>query len=758
MKARVRRCSLMGLLLVWCVLLGISSLASGLPYGRHYEMVSPPYKAGYGVQQIEAVAAGGRLEGERVTFGSLGLFNGEPSSGLSDLYDARRGASGWLTGPLGVPVSVSPATTMSDLSPSLEVGLYIALPGTNAGAAEADGLQGEFWLHHLEMPDLAEYFQLAGMPLKRLDGKPFIFTGSVASSRDFCHIMFYTTGTQALLLEALGTNSFLYELRPGGTVEGCGEEEPSLKLVGVGNVLGPNREPKVLDPYCITFLGASTSSEGTVVNAVAADGSEIFFQANTNLTTPGCDGEFVAPSDPSILFVRLNGEKTVEVSTPIASDCQASAPCHSAKPARAEFVAADETGTHVFFLTAQPLVTSDTDNDKDVYMAKIGCPATKPECAVAQREVTSLVQVSHGSEPAEVQGVAVVSPNGERVYFVAHGVLGGANGNGDVPVSGADNLYMYEVNGAKAGFVADLCSGPERSGEVADLQCPASLTTGGEGGEHAGNDVGLWRGNDHEVQTTDDGRFLVFASYGKLVKGDTDSGRDIYRYDVEAGSLERVSLGEEGYKANGNGEGFSAGLPIENSGGRLMEEHELSSRIMSEDGSRIVFSTREPLSPDAINGLVNAYEWRKEADESGEGHVSLLSSGSDEESITSFGGRGVVMTPSGRDIFFRTVQGLLPQDTDGAEDVYDARLGPGFPPQATGPGECEGEACRGPLTSPVPILIPASASTTPAESAPAARAAPKKKAKKRGERKRKHGVVRHVSVRRRVKNSKGRGG
>ena len=60
------------------------------------------------------------------------------------------------------------------------------------------------------------------------------------------------------------------------------------------------------------------------------------------------------------------------------------------------------------------------------------------------------------------------------------------------------------------------------------------------------------------MQTTGDGGFLVFTSYGQLSAGDTDTAQDVYRYDAESGALDRVSVGEDGYDANGNNDAFNA--------------------------------------------------------------------------------------------------------------------------------------------------------------------------------------------------------
>lgn len=216
------------------------------------------------------------------------------------------------------------------------------------------------------------------------------------------------------------------------------------------------------------------------------------------------------------------------------------------------------------------------------------------------------------------------------------------------------------------------------------------------------------------------------SSYGQLLANDTDDAKDVYRYDVATGTLERVSVGEGGYDANGNCNDAvndcDAAIAYKRLGSRASIQAELESRAISEDGSRIVFTSAAPLSAAVTNGLVNAYEWH-------DGRVSPVSSGSDEEAV-----KDVVITPSGQDVFFVTAQGLLPQDTDGAADVYDARLGAGFPAVPTKEEECAADACRGPLTNPAPLLVPGSVSQAAGENAPAplkakAKARPKKKKK-----------------------------
>jgi hypothetical protein len=235
----------------------------------------------------------------------------------------------------------------------------------------------------------------------------------------------------------------------------------------------------------------------------------------------------------------------------------------------------------------------------------------------------------------------------------------------------------------------------------------------------------LWQDHGGEAQTAGvDGRFLVFSTVAQLAAGDTDAARDVYRYDAATGLLDRVSIGEAGYDANGNDNQFNASIALGHWGeGLVRYQYEMDNRAVSEDGSRIVFRTAGPLSPDATNHLSNVYEWHRAPGWS-EGRVSLVSTGSDLEPV-----EDVVISPEGNDVFFLTSQGLVPQDTDGAADIYDARLGGGFAPVAAERRPCEGDACQGPLTNPAPLLVPGSVSQAPGQNfaapAPAPAARPK---------------------------------
>jgi hypothetical protein len=121
------------------------------------------------------------------------------------------------------------------------------------------------------------------------------------------------------------------------------------------------------------------------------------------------------------------------------------------------------------------------------------------------------------------------------------------------------------------------------------------------------------------------------------------------------------------------------------------------SRYLSDTG-RLFFNSPDHLVAAATSGKENVYEYEPAGAGSCQSStgacVSLLSSGSSGRE-SAF----VEATPSGNDVFLLTAAQLLPEDTDGAFDIYDARVcttgSPCLAPQQTANGGCEGtETCR----------------------------------------------------------------
>lgn len=711
----VRVCALMSFVVLAAAALAASPALALTNPERHYEMVSPPFKDGYGVSAGPILAATG---GEALAFSSQGSFVGQPANNALVGYISRRGTDGWATEPILAPGSVIAGPLANDLTPSL--GRVVQLGTAGPNSQRSSETEGNVALHETGLPDRPEFWNVAGILTHAYSYEKGGVEGYIyeSGSASLCQVLLSTTGAygDALLPEAVGLYTELYQVGLG-----CDGESNGVKLVGVNN------QSHLIHGGCVTGRGGHYYAPGVTdfSNSVSSDGGEVFF------TT--CTKEVGSPEGPSVphqVFVRLGGVRTVEVSRPVGEGCRGGGvadevPCQGAEQrASADFGGASEDGSYVYFTAgladpAEPLVPGEGDASTNLYVARIGCPGGV-SCSVGERVVTSLVQASHDPAlggVAGVLGVVSVSPDGSRAYFVARGDLLAAaqeraleEAGRPLPLAGGANLYEFDDTDGSVAFIGSLCTGALISANAEDVRCPSEKS-----------DALLWGNSiEQEAQTGGPhGEYLVFATRAQLTSGDTNTVRDIYRYDSLTGMLTRVSIGENGFADNGNanvpptnGEEPGSKLPYALGAGgdtHLYEQHRMISRAISEDGSRIVFTSAAPLSSYATSGLANAYEWHEGL---GGGRVSLISGGSSEQPVKF---SQLMMSPSGQDVFFVTTQRLLSQDTDEALDVYDARLGAGFPAASASVQPCSGDACQGPLTNPAPLLVPGSVSQAPGE-------------------------------------------
>jgi hypothetical protein len=128
--------------------------------------------------------------------------------------------------------------------------------------------------------------------------------------------------------------------------------------------------------------------------------------------------------------------------------------------------------------------------------------------------------------------------------------------------------------------------------------------------------------------------------------------------------------------------------------------------MLADDGSHVFFNSFDPLIPHDTNGIEDVYQWVAPGVDGcaeDDGCVRLISTGQDTR-------RSVFIDASegGRDVFFRTAASIDPDDP-GLVDIYDARVGGGFPHEKEGAG-CVGDACQNVPEPPVDPT-PASAAT-----------------------------------------------
>jgi hypothetical protein len=653
-----------------------------LPDNRAYELVTPPNK-GSAEDMFASVETepGNFFNNDRgypsesgnafllITHAAFGSLPGS----FSNAYVFKRGASGWQTNSLassslGAQELFAAVFEPFDLS---QVGL-----GDRFNGSRQKTVLG---------PPGGPYTTL--LEEEESEGKGSQ-TKIVGASRDLAHVVLESLshtlapGTEG---QVAGSRA-LYEWAGGGE---CTPETSSCTLIS-GGAIG----------QCGAVLGQGQFTKGgTSHGAVSSDGSKVFFTAPDPVAKnygAGCwdGGTANAPQ----LYMRSGGE-TVEISAPeagVSDACHpASGGCHPAI-----YVGAGEDGSKVFFVT-ETWLTEDhpAGHDLELYMYDS-----------TERKLTR-VSAGEAASPAAAGGAAVntvpaVASSGSAVYFTASGRLtSGAPSkpNGFVPVY----LYRYDTAARTTQYVAT----------VSAVDYPNDIPNSPWGG--LGQIALVPRANWY---TPPGGSYLMFASAGSPTGYDNNAAggveqcpfmdqlgapklglcAEVYRYHYEpgassGGSVVCVSCDPSGARPVSNAFfGHSAGADT-SAGGPV--------RAMSDDGTHVFFDSADPLVPGANNGTLDVFEWEAQGTggcELAQGCVYLISSGEDRSPSYFLGA-----SPDAQDVFFGTHAKLVPQDTDTAGDLYDARVcepengNPCIQPPTGRTGQCEGAACQNQPSPPI---------------------------------------------------------
>jgi hypothetical protein len=188
---------------------------------------------------------------------------------------------------------------------------------------------------------------------------------------------------------------------------------------------------------------------------------------------------------------------------------------------------------------------------------------------------------------------------------------------------------------------------------------------------------------EFEGTATNDGAVFMFNTNAVLERGTQPINNSAallqaYRYEVSSQRLSCVSCAAQGVPQHAIEEGNS---------------QRGAAREIADEGRRVFFATATKLVPQAVNGVQDVYEWEQagtgscHSEEQEGGCVYLLSSGTSPD--LSF---YLDNDESGENVYFATKAGLVAGDTDEAYDVYDARVGGGFP-EPPPPVPCGG-TCR----------------------------------------------------------------
>jgi hypothetical protein len=641
-----------------------SEMNSGaLPDCRAYELVTPVYHEGAFPSTDFAISQ----DGNHLLGGSIGVFAGTESDGLGRAtnvlgaaYEYSRTPTGWSA------AAISPSSAQFKVN-----GLFDASTDHSASIWELGTLAQPEGLSDLYVERPQRTFTRIGpaTPSPTLPNE--LFYRYLGGSSDLSRIFFASGADESSLGKEEGGPLWPYDatVKGGSTLYeyvGTGNTQPLL--VGVSGA----RASTSLESDCGTQLGSSNTQRereaagGSMYNAISSSGQRVFFTALACAEHPSVDTLFAREETSS------SDSQTVAISEPTEAQCAECRTAHSTTTTvekAAVFQGASEDGSKVYFTTEQELLPGATGNS--LYEYDFNAPGG---------EKVTRVSVPISGEAA-VQGVSRISEDGTHVYFVAKGVLSTApNGFGDAATTGADNLYVYRAG--RVSFVATLS--------------PAD-------GERHGEHLGDWAPEDNRpVQASLEGRYLVFPSHSDLThEGTSPGGPDqVFLYDDATGLLIRASIGLDGFANDNRAPLYGDRVVTSPESGYYFSTNDSPTQadgVLAPTTGTVFFMSPDPLTPGALPDhrtlfgapIPNVYEYRA-------GHVYLISDGRDSSTVNSNPGVGLIGSDAtGDNVFFKTADSLIPQDTDSQQDFYDARTGGGFPVPSL--ASCSGDACQGPL-------------------------------------------------------------
>jgi len=297
-----------------------------------------------------------------------------------------------------------------------------------------------------------------------------------------------------------------------------------------------------------------------------------------------------------------------------------------------------------------------------------------------------------------VPGMVAVSEDAMRAYFVSTDALGAG------AVAGKPNLYLF--SGSSSSFVATLAP------EDVDIDIPYRTV----------QSIPALR----PAQVSADGSHLAFSSHAALTGAENrDAGSglaasEVFLYQAASGQLRCLSCTATGVRPNGRVQNANNGARTATAAKVPTWQNQFHPpRVINADGSRVFFESYSRLVPGDENDAQDVYQWQRAGSEAdcvaagaelyepaAGGCLSLISSGKGEDDSYF-----ADASADGADVFFKTSVGLLPQDP-GSVDLYDARIGGGFPPPPPPPPPppCPNPQGCPPIPPRPPVTNPSSSS------------------------------------------------
>jgi hypothetical protein len=412
-------------------------------------------------------------------------------------------------------------------------------------------------------------------------------------------------------------------------------------LLGAADLAG--LEPQDFE---VAFVGASADLGQVILSSCSA------LTANAT-EAPGAGGE-CDPAHQNLYLASASGPVLVNL---LPGATRGTPGATLAAPSGA--ISGD--GSHVYF-SAEP-----SPGERNLYLREGGDGV----CGIPCAGQTKLVAVGAAFQTAAADGAIAFytdGPPGHEVLFrydaateageplagEVEGVLGASEDGTRVYYATGSGLFLWD-----AGAVTEVAAGAGAA-EPADFP-PATAT----------------------ARVSADGTYLAFQSSLPLSGYDNQGESEVYRYSALSGALLCVSCDTAGKPPLG-----PSSIPGARANGAAIRAYK--PRALTADGSRLFFDSADALVPADTNHEPDVYEWEvKGAGGCAKvaGCVSLISSGRSDEGATFLDA-----SADGADAFFLTDGSLLATDP-GAIDVYDARVGGGFPVPVV-PTPCVGDACQ----------------------------------------------------------------